>query len=176
MFIALHPAMGEMEYLMPVGRACLGRTAQGGFVWYFALFILATSAIGVLALGANWLDVSHREREKELIRVGDLYVSALRSYVNSTSSPVPLYPNNLSDLLEDRRSELLRRHLRRLLPDPITGQHDWILIRNAQGGIIGLHSKSTRMPLLRTVLRTECCLLPVSQQYSDWKFIVGGVS
>lgn len=56
-------------------------------------------------------------------------------------------PLDLKDLLEDRRSGKVQRHLRRLYSDPITGSPRWGLIRSVDGRIAGVYSLSDAEPL-----------------------------
>lgn len=156
---------------MPVGSH-LQRTrrAQRGFGWWFVLLLLATSAVATLSVASQWADANSRQREQALLRVGDAYAVALRAYAMASPGGVPRYPMRLEDLLEDRRSGVLQRHLRQLYPDPITGQHDWVLKRDAQGGIVGLHSAAEWPTWQRQEVRLSCCVLPASQRYTQWIF------
>ena len=72
-------------------------------------------------------------------------------------------PRRLEDLLEDRRTGELQRHLKRIWPDPITGRSEWGLVREGDG-ITGVHSLSKARPLNgpEGVLR-----------YEQWTFVLG---
>lgn len=156
---------------MQAGRRLLmARTAQRGLGWWFVLLLLATSAVGALAVGTRWADAASRQREQTLLRVGEAYALALRAYALASPGGAPQYPTRLEDLLEDRRSGVLQRHLRQLYPDPITGQHDWVLKRDARGGIVGLHSAAERPTWQRQEVRLSCCVLPAAQRYTQWIF------
>jgi type II secretory pathway pseudopilin PulG len=161
---------------MRVGKRWSLRRSQQGLGWYFVLLLLATSAVGAMAVGVRWADEASRQREQELLRVGEAYVVALQAYAHASPGGPPQYPVRLEDLLEDRRSGVLQRHLRKLYPDPITGQADWVLQRNAQGGIVALRSASDRPTWQRQALRLACCQLPAAQQYSQWIFASGAPS
>ena len=81
-----------------------------------------------------------------MLFVGNQFRQAIRSYVQAGPGQ---YPATLKDLLLDPRSPTPRRHLRRLFIDPITGKPDWGLVLAPEGGIMGVHSLSSREPLKR---------------------------
>lgn len=57
------------------------------------------------------------------------------------------YPLKLENLILDTRMVSIKRHIRALQKDPITGSIAWGLIRNRQGEIIGIHSLSKKQPV-----------------------------
>lgn len=123
--------------------ASLGRRRRG-FSYLMLLFWIAISGVVLAALGHSWHMDARRAREKELEFRGGEYARALGSYSASQGK----YPERLADLLEDRARGDLRRHLRQLYPDPITGLQDWGLERDEKGGIVAIYSPST-LPLLK---------------------------
>jgi type II secretory pathway pseudopilin PulG len=143
---------------------------QRGFTYLLLLFVLALLGAGLATLGQRWQTLAQRERETELLfRAGEIR-RALQSYI--AASPDGALPRSLDPLLEDRRSDPPRYHLRRLYADPFTGRADWLLLRQADGGILGLSSRS-RLPALR---RAQ---LPVSLEnpskpvrVGDWRFVI----
>ncbi|WP_374592287.1 type II secretion system protein [Aquabacterium sp.] len=67
------------------------------------------------------------------------------------SAPAPSAgPLELKDLLEDRRTGKLVRHLRQLYPDPVTGQR-WGVQRSPDGRIAGVYSLSDAAPVRRSL-------------------------
>lgn len=66
-------------------------------------------------------------------------------------APAAAGPMALNDLLEDRRSGRLVRHLRQLYADPLTPSGRWGLQRGADGRIVGIHSLSEGTPLRRAL-------------------------
>ena len=74
-------------------------------------------------------------------------------------------------LLEDTRGGGLRRHLRKLYADPVSGGRDWGLVRQADGSIIGVYSQSTDRPLRRDGFVMGSLQIPAADRYQDWKFI-----
>ena len=77
--------------------------------------------------------------------MGQQYRSAIESY--RLAGGVNQYPRRLDDLLQDPRLPTIKRHLRRLYPDPITGQSTWGIVKAPDGGILGVFSLSTQEPL-----------------------------
>ena len=126
-------------------RSTPGSAAPRRGVTYLALLLAIAMVAGVLAASAQvWSKVQRREREAQLLWAGEQYRRALAAYAASGDGR---YPQRLEDLLEDPRSPVPRRHLRRLYDDPILRSPDWALLRDAQGGIVGLHSRSEALPL-----------------------------
>jgi len=146
-------------------------TRQRGFTLVFALFAIAAAAAGAMLLATQWTRDMQREKEAELLRVGDLYAQAIASYYQTSSGSVKRYPPDLQSLLEDRRYIGLRRHLRALYADPVTDSTDWGMVRADDGGIMGVYSRSDAQPWRRIAARLDHSDLPAAQHYSEWKFI-----
>ncbi len=121
---------------------------QRGFGYLMALFAIA--ALGLMAAGAGrvWYTTAQREREADLLFAGNQYRQALASYYASKVGGVQQYPQRLEDLLNDRRSQVTLRHLRRLYVDPMTGKADWVLV-TAGERIVGVHSRSEQSSIKR---------------------------
>lgn len=120
---------------------------QAGSVMLGFLVMLALFSVGLLAAAQWLLSMTRSEKEAELLFVGQQYRSAIESY--RLSGGVNQYPRRLEDLLLDPRLPTIKRHLRRLYPDPITGQPIWGIVKAPDGGILGVFSLSTQEPLKR---------------------------
>ena len=59
------------------------------------------------------------------------------------------YPTSLSDLISYPRTLQLKRHLRQLHADPMTGSIDWRFLKTPDGMILGVASQSNQAPLKR---------------------------
>jgi len=115
------------------------RHVQGGFTVVLLMLVVAIVAAQLLAASYGWLIASRRAKERELFFRGEQYQSALVSYV---AQPPHEHPRELSDLLDDRRSGTLKRHLRDLYPDPMTDAPTLEPVRDGEGGIVGVRSTS----------------------------------
>lgn len=104
-----------------------GRARQGGYTYLLLLFAVAVSGYTLALLGETWHARSRHERQAELAFVLNAYQHALASYRLATPDGMPYRPKRLEELLEDKRSGPLHRHLRRLYADPLSGKQDWIL-------------------------------------------------
>ncbi len=133
---------------MRTGERPSHRSPPRGFSYLGLLFFIALTAAALAALGQRWSMAAQRERERELLFRGQAIVRAIESYAAATPGR-PAYPQRLEDLLEDRRGQRPRHHLRQLYADPFTGQADWALIPAPPPmlGFLGVHSQSER-PLL----------------------------
>ncbi len=144
---------------------------QVGFTLLAMLFLVAALGVGLAALGTVWETALRREKEAELLFVGDQYRLALESYYRSTPGQTKHYPRALEDLLSDPRFPNTVRHLRRLYRDPLSNSADWGLVR--QGAeITGIHSLSTDKPMKSDgfILTYESFANAVT--YRDWVFSI----
>lgn len=146
------------------------RTGERGFGYVGIILIVAAFGIGLAAIGELWSTQAQREREAELLLVGRAYRQAITSYLGSTRPGMPAYPQRLEDLLEDRRGPVLRRHLRSLYADPITGSSDWGLVTTPDGRIRGVFSKSQRAPLKSAGFSASEPAFEQAKSYRDWRF------
>jgi type II secretory pathway pseudopilin PulG len=148
----------------------LQRRAEHGFAWLLVLTMLAVTSAAGAAVAQRWSDQSSREKERQLLRIGDAYARALADYRASSPGSDKRYPPSLEQLVLDTRFVGIRRHLRTLYADPLTGRADWMLVRDPRGDIIGVHSRSTLKPWARTPQGLDHTDLPVAERYADWIF------
>jgi type II secretory pathway pseudopilin PulG len=149
-----------------LGAPTTALRSQRGFTYIAILLAVAFLGIGLAAIGSVWATTAQREREAQLLFIGDAYRHAIASYYRAGQR----YPQELSELIEDTRSGVVRRHLRRIYADPMTGQADWELIRNPDGGIAGVVSTSIAVPIKRANFANEDSSFVDSQCYCDWRF------
>lgn len=142
---------------------------QDGFSLLALLFLVAGLGVALAAVGTVWETASRRDREQELLFVGNQYRQALASYQRATPAGQPAHPRALEELLLDPRFPHTVRHLRRPYPDPITGTGEWGLVR-VEGGIQGVHSLSTAHPLKMHGFSGEDAAFEGLEHYADWVF------
>ncbi len=161
---------------MPVGdprrrTAAQSRTRQRGFTYVallVAMFLLALATQGVMTFVSQQ---AQREREADLLRIGQTYAKAIGSYHESTPGSLKRWPRKLGDLVDDRRFVTIRRHLRDLYPDPMTRLNDWELVQSADGGIMGVRSRSQAVPIRTAAPDLAELGLGTANRYSEWQFI-----
>ena len=139
-----------------------------GFTYLTILFAIAFLAGGLALIGEVWHTSAMREKEAQLLHVGEEFRKAIERYYLTGPR---VYPRELSDLVKDPRQPGTVRHLRKIYPDPLTGSTEWGLVKAADGGIAGVHSKSGERPLKSGGFRVRDAAFEGAQQYSDWKFI-----
>jgi type II secretory pathway pseudopilin PulG len=146
---------------------------QGGFTYLAMLFAVAVIGLGLAATGEVWVQSNQREKEKELLFVGNQYRKAITLYYERTPGTVKRYPEKLEDLLLDKRQVSVQRYLRKLYPDPMTGKAEWglIMIKQAGGeGIVGVYSKSGLAPIKTSGFLARDRTFEGANHFSDWKF------
>lgn len=143
---------------------------QQGFSYFAVLFLIIIMGSALAGAGQLWSTTSQRFREQDLLWVGTQYAQALRHYYQ-VSPGVAQYPQTLDELIADPRFPSLQRHLRKLYADPITGTHDWGLVRSFDGRIAGVYSQSTQTPIKQAQFPAQWVDFDGMQQYSDWQFV-----
>lgn len=116
------------------------QTRQKGFVYLWVLFALAVT----LTLLSVQIEVtSHqveKSRQRELRWVLAQYQSAILSYRQSTLGTSDYRLESLERLVRDERDGIVRRHIRKLYPNPITGRLDWVIVRGQDGQVVRIET------------------------------------
>ena len=146
-------------------------TRQRGFTYLTALFILAILMGGLALIGEVWETSTKREKEAELLFIGNQYRRAIGLYYESTPGGVKRYPRTLEDLIKDSRHPSTQRYLRKVYPDPFTGKAEWGIVKAGDGGIGGVYSLSDQPPLKVAGFKLRDADLAGKSKYSDWKFV-----
>jgi type II secretory pathway pseudopilin PulG len=158
------------------GTAARMRTGNGvaskadGFTYLGLMLFMTISGIALAGAGLVWHTEVKREKERQLLFVGEEFRQAITSYYDNSPQGTRQFPPALEDLLRDARYPVIKRHLRRIYEDPMTGTRDWGLLRE-QGRIVGVYSRSESLPLKKagfTELQNE---FAEAETYQDWKFI-----
>lgn len=137
-----------------------GGSRQAGYTYLIALLAIAGMGSVLGATAEIWSHARQREKEAELMWVGDQFKEAIGLYYQRTPGSVKRYPETLDDLLEDRRHLGIHRYIRNVYADPITGKADWGLVPAPGGGIMGIYSLSAQRPLRERK----------GKRYADWIF------
>jgi type II secretory pathway pseudopilin PulG len=124
--------------------------------------------------------IARREAEQELLRIGGEFERALRGYMSTAPGAVPggvsvaasgfTGPHALQELVRDPRAPGVRRFLRRVYADPLTGREEWGIVRDPQGGIIGVYSLAEGVPIKRGGFPPLRKSFEDARSYSDWVF------
>ena len=153
-----------------------GRTGRGparpvaGFTYACILFAILVIGMALAMAGTVWSTSARREREAQLLWTGDQYTRAIKSYYLRGPAGVRQFPQSLEDLVSDQRGPIPLRHLRRIYPDPVTGQADWQIERLADGAIIGLRSASQGRPIKQAGFRPDQADFEEAECYCSWLF------
>lgn len=134
------------------------------------LFVVALLGVGMAALGTVWQTAAQREKEAELLFVGDQFRRAIESYYRRTPGPDKQLPKSLAELVQDNRFPMPVRHLRRVYADPLTGDSKWGLVRDEKGGILAVHSLAEGTPLKTAGFPPTYLAFAEAHTYRDWVF------
>lgn len=138
------------------------RFAARGAVYPLLLISIAAIGVATAALAQLWSVQVQREKEEELLfRLGQ-FRQAIQAYRADHNR----LPKDLEELLQDRSRLQVRRYLRRIYPDPMTGKADWQLklVADRTGAVSGvqdLNSRSTGKPFRQLVGKA-------ADSYRDW--------
>jgi type II secretory pathway pseudopilin PulG len=143
---------------------------QRGFTYLTALFVVAILAGGLALAGTVWEQAAQREREAELLFIGQQYRRAIGLYYDSTPGTVKRYPQALEDLLKDPRQPATQRYLRKLYPDPFGGK-EWGVVKGSDGGVAGVYTLSEAKPIKVSGFKVRDASFEGAQKYADWKFM-----
>jgi len=98
------------------------RPGRHGFTYIGLLVAIVVIGIGLAAVGPVSRTLQLRDKERELLFVGDQYRRAIGMYYDKTPGPLKQYPKKLEDLLRDNRYPTVQRYLRRIYFGPLTGK------------------------------------------------------
>ena len=155
---------------MHPGKATVARAPESGYTLVALLVAVFVVALGLSVAGPTWREQNRRLQERELMRIGVLYAHALAEFRESAPGSLKTYPKSLDELALDTRFLGVRRHLRRLYPDPLDPARPWGVVRDIDGYIVGVYSQSSDVPLVTEAVELGDITLAPARHYSDWKF------
>lgn len=144
-----------------------------GFTYIAVLVVVAVSGALLAAGSVVWSQQAQRERERELILIGNEFRRAIGLYYERSPGPAKHYPERLEELLRDDRYLSMQRYLRRIYRDPLTGKPEWGLIQAPTGGIMGVYSLSNERPIKTGGFDEADKGIEGAAKYSDWRFAYG---
>jgi len=126
--------------------------------------------IALAGTGTVWHTEVRREKERELLFVGDQFRRAIAQYYERSPGGDKRFPRSLDDLLLDKRYPATQRYLRRVYPDPITGKA-WGFVKGPEDRIVGVYSLSQDAPLKRAGFPTNYEEFEGKEHYREWRFV-----
>ena len=147
---------------------------QTGFA--YILLLVSIAVIGIVASSSLSVGalVSRRDAEQSLLTIGLEFEAALRSYAgvptNAISAPNATGPRTLEELLKDPRHPDVKRHLRQIYADPLTGQTDWGLVKDSSESIVGIYSLAEGVPIKRSGFNHRRAHFEEAKSYGAWIF------
>lgn len=143
---------------------------QQGMALMGALMVILLMGLALAEAGNSWSDMQRREREQELLKVGDTIRKAIGSYYNLSPGMVKQFPPTLASLLKDDRFPTPQRHLRKLYIDPVTQREGWGLLYAPSGGIMGIYSLSGERPFKTRNFPAPYQAFEKKNAYIEWIF------
>jgi hypothetical protein len=127
--------------------------------------------IGLAAVGLVSHTFQMREKEGELLFVGDEFRRAIALYYERSPGGLKQYPKKLEDLLRDGRYPNVQRYLRKIYFDPVTGKKEWGLVEAPGTGITGVYSLSELPPVKTANFPVLYHSFRGAKKYAEWKFV-----
>ena len=145
---------------------------QSGFTYLgLIIFVTIIGLVGAATLKIGAL-LQRAAAEEELLDIGAAFSAALDSYAAATPQGASPYPPSLKELLKDPRVPGVRRHLRKIFVDPLTGKAEWGVVYLGDGttGVVAVHSLSTAKPLKVANFDSRFAGLDNADTISAWRF------
>lgn len=149
---------------------------QRGFTYVsVVILVMIIGLVGAASLRLG-VTLQRAAAEQALLDIGIEYSNALASYAAATPDGQPNYPNSFQELLKDPRFPQLRRHLRRIYVDPMTGKAEWGIVKaHENGGILAIHSLSKAAPIKIANFPPRFLAFEDKASLSEWRFSGEGV-
>jgi len=146
------------------------RPRAGGFTYVAVLFLVVLIGVTLTALTGLWSTTAKRDREAQLLFVGGQFRKAIENYRVANPNVGDGYPKDFQVLLLDPNAPVVKRYLRQVYVDPMTGTTNWGLVKTPIGGIVGVYSQSKAQPLKTANFPDWAEQFAAATTYSDWIF------
>ena len=140
-----------------------------GGVYAIAAVVVVSLAVVATAYLA-WQRESGQKKEWALLFAGDQMRQAIGEYYEQSPGDIKQLPQRLEVLVRDTRNGLLRSHLIKLLPEPLTASGDWGVVSES-GRIVGVYSKAEGEPVLQEELPGRYRNFADKKSYAEWRFV-----
>lgn len=151
---------------MPSGRPLANAR---GVTYLFLMIVIVLMGINMTVAAKQWKTVVQRVKEADLLAHGVEIQEAIAAYsANIKKARVAMgeaYPLTLEELTRPPRPVL-----RKVYADPITGG-DWEYVREPNGGIKGVRSRSTLEPIRQQGFPQKLQHFEGLLYYHDWVFV-----
>lgn len=141
-----------------------------GFTYVALAVIIFIMGISLTVVRPTWTVTMKIDRETELLYIGKAFRDAIKSYYDAGPPNNKTLPARLDDLLSDPRSPGVKRYLRKIYRDPMTGKDDWILVMDGAQRVKGVHSRSETEPFKKDHFPDEFQSFTDKMKYSEWVF------
>ena len=143
---------------------------QTGLAYLAVLFLVAAIALSMVVVTQNEDTKLKREKEQDWLYVGKQYERAIASYYQLSPNGLKALPNNVDDLLTDKRFVAPVHHLRKAYLDPLTNQQ-WVQLLNEDNQLTGVVSTLPQAILSSTIVHTfQANQAGTIARYSDVRF------
>lgn len=143
---------------------------QRGYILVVTMFMAFIVAVLLIALTRWWQAEARREKERELLFVGQQFRTALAGYAAASPPGATPRPAALAELLKDDRDGTVHRHLRRIYIDPMTATDAWGLDLAEDGTVLAVHSRSESRPITPDGSSPRFRAFEGTTRYSQWRF------
>jgi hypothetical protein len=148
------------------------RSGERGYAYVLLLVLVAV--LGITAAGSVQLgqSMTRRHAEQALLAAGEDFRAAIASWHRgaAVSAGNPGGPRELTELLRDPRVPGVRRHLRRVPADPLSGSNEWGLVRDNGGRIVAVYSLAPGRPIKRDGFSPAQADFTNAESYAQWQF------
>ena len=164
--------LGRTQSAACIGSPFTARCSRIRGLTYIGLLIfIALMGIALAGTGVLWHSEMRREKERELLFVGEQFRRAIGLYYERTPGGAKQFPKSIEDLILDRRYPSAQRYLRRLYADPITGKAQWGLVTGPEGRIVGVYSLSEEQTLKRANFLRAYQDFEGKERYDEWRVV-----